>query len=182
MPDNKNENGELGAVTGPQPEAAPSPRPLTVADITDPDEWVKEKGDGTEVIKLPSGRVVRCKKHFDMRILMMGGNLPNILQGAIQENMKGGKKAKSTPDVESVEDMAAMIDFMEKIFVDAVVEPIVVIPPKVNVNGVQTKDPKWKRPQGVWSVDMFDFEDIGFVNSFLGNEVQELVPFREEQD
>lgn len=171
-------------VTGDVKDVASSPvevdnKPLV---ITDPDEWLEENPDSdTEIVALPSGKVVKLKKVIDLRSMIRAGRVPNMMVDMVLGHVEQDKpKTPKTKD-QKQQDAVELFEFMDRIVVDSVVEPRVVIPPtvkkKIDGQVMVIDDPEWIRPKGTWSIRQFDMSDIAFVNAFVGSGASEFEQF-----
>lgn len=138
-----------------------------------------------QVITLPSGNVVRCKRTMDLMTLMKAGKIPNPLSGIINSMVSRGGQMPSMDDVGD-EGVSALLGFIDKNVIESVVEPKIVPVPEPEKD--EDADAYADRLKG-WTPDdpdavpisWIDMDDRMFIFTFSQGMASDLESFREEQ-
>lgn len=168
--------------------------------VTNPNAWGGAEAEG-QVIELPSGNYLRCRRSMDLLHLLKSGRIPNPLSQIIQKMIDRGGEMPNMGDMDD-NAIGAMLTFVDDTVIRVVTEPKVVAPPKPNENEDGTrlaglaKDKEedtddyseriraWmdeERTDGKLKLPYLSLDDRMFIFVFSQGFAADLATFRDEQ-
>jgi hypothetical protein len=174
--------------------------------VTSAAEWGKNKSvsaEGSFVVEVPTGNVVRVRRTMDMMALLRAGRIPNPLAGIVQKMIDSGSPnlgkalAESQQDVNGAKASQQLLELLDQTWMRAVIEPEFDAPAAqgqlVDETGKKIKPNEtfqeymdrlalWQPAEGKISVLDVDLNDKYYVFSVAQGGATDLARFRAEQD
>lgn len=142
--------------------------------VTSADSWTTPRMQGL-VTPLPSGKVARLRRSIDLMIMLKTGQIPNPLNGIVQEMIRNQSPQFPTDKMDE-KALMQMMDLVDNTVVMSFIEPRVERVPKDMDSDKHVPSP------GAISLADVDLRDKFFVFGFVQGGSTDLAPFRREPE